>query len=85
MSEAISAFINGSDNSENSFEKNFSFQPNSNGFSKIFFEGQSNLAGLSVLLNSRVDFVCVEDGYIVESLHKDLLSKANVPFEVVKK
>lgn len=61
-----------------------SSRPNSNGFYKIVFDEKIHVSGLSVLVDSRLSFTCLEDGFIVGSKHRELLNQSNIVYEVVK-
>lgn len=65
-------------------EKEQVTEHNSNGFSKITFDETTRLTGLSFLLDGRLNFTCVTDGFIIESRHLNLLKKANIPFKAVQ-
>lgn len=50
---------------------------------KIGFDEDSRIAGLGVLIDSRIGFTFTGDGFIVTLDHRELLDKADIRYQVL--
>lgn len=61
-------------------------KPKTNGFYKISFDKNEHVAGVGILIDSRLSFTCLEDdSFIVRTEHRELLDKTSIVYEIVEK